>query len=187
MARKHEQDHDNASDEWCTQAEVLDPIYEHFGPIGLDPFGHPSSLVKAERYVMLPKYRGARNDHNPPWRKGLLIFGDGLENSWDGQGLVFANGPFSKLRSDREYKSWAQKGAREGDEAILLVPVRTGSDWWQHFISPADVILFWRGRMHFHGAPHSATFHTALVYWGDRPQLMAKAFGEHHWRVEHGR
>lgn len=178
MARKHEQDHENASDEWCTQVEVLDPIYEHFGPIGLDPFGHPDSKVVADTTIMLPKYSDAA-------RKGV-IFGDGLEFSWDDLGLVFANGPFSKLRTDRDYTSWAEKGAKEGDEAILLVPARTGSDWWQRFIAPADVILFWRGRMHFHGAPHSATFHTALVYWGNRPELMAKAYGPRHWRVEHG-
>ncbi len=182
MARKHEQDHENASDEWCTQAEVLDPIYEHFGGIGLDPFANPNSLVVAEKFVMLPE---VADRIEPQHRAFNIHIGDGLEYPWDGHGLVFANGPFSKLRSDRDYMSWAQKGAQEGDEAILLVPARTGSDWWQRFIAPADVILFWRGRMHFDGAPHSATFHTALVYWGERPELMGKAYAPRHWRVEH--
>ena len=188
MTRKHEQDFENASDDWCTQAEVLDPIYEHFGPIGLDPFGHPDSKVVAEKIVMLPKYEACRFDAVQRGDTAVarrIRIDDGLEYNWDGHGLVYANGPFSQLRTDRDYMSWAEKGAKEGDEVILLVPVRTGSDWWQRFIAPADVILFWRGRMHFDGAPHSATFHTALVYWGDRPELMGKAYGPRHWRVEH--
>jgi hypothetical protein len=173
------------NDEVCTPIEIMGPIYEHFGPVGLDPFGHPRSAVKAQHYFMLPKYAGEQK----VWHDALperVTFDDAMEQDWDGHGLVFANGPFSKLRTDRPFLSWAEKAAKlgGGDETILLVPCRTGSEWWQRFIVPADVILFWRGRIKFDGEKDSAAFHAALVYWGTRPELMDKAFPRH-WRIQH--
>lgn len=188
-------------DEVRTPPCVLDPIYEHFGPIGLDPFYHPEGLVVAERYISLEVPRALPDDVIAVDREGYLVgtgrdadatdyqriiqIGDGMTDSWDGHGLVFANGPWSKLRCDRpkEFTSWAQKGAQEGDEVILLVPSRTGSEMWQRFVTPADVILFWRGRMKFWEEKDAAPFHVALVYWGHRPELMEKAYGNRHWRV----
>lgn len=163
-----------------TPARVLDPIYEHFGPIGLDPYAHPRGIVVAQNYFFLPEYMPEVPDDLP----GIAYATDGHKECWDGFGLVFANGPWSELRDDRAHTSWAEKGGKEGDEVILLVPCRTGSEWWQRYVAPADVILFWRGRMKFHEERDAAPFHVALVYWGPRPELMPKAFGERHWRVE---
>ena len=168
---KNENEH-SGNDTWGTPPEVLEPIYEHLGPIGLDPFGHPDAPVKAEHYFMLDKYRSAA-------RGGGLVFGDEdslLSIDWDNHGLVFANGPFSDVAP------WAYKGATQGDEVVLLVPVRTGANWWQRHIAPADVILFWKGRLKFVGAKDQAPFHCALVYWGARPEKFLEAFPGH-WYV----
>lgn len=175
---KNENEH-SGNDTWGTPPEVLEPIYEHLGPIGLDPFGHPQSLVRADNYFMLQRY----SPFAPPNAKACRIFYGAedhlLAKSWDGYGLVFANGPFSDVAP------WAWKGARQGDEVILLVPVRTGATWWQRDIAPADVILFWKGRLKFVGAKYTAPFHCALVYWGERRDLFLVAFPGH-WYVTNG-
>lgn len=175
------QEHEyTGNDTWGTPPEVLEPIYEHLGPIGLDPFGHPNALVKARRYFMLQQYQAQLADTFVG--RNQCVFNDEdslLDLRWDGYGLVFANGPFSDVAP------WAWKGAREGDEVILLVPVRTGSDWWQSNIAPADVILFWKGRLKFVGATDSAPFHCALVYWGERREKFLQAFPGH-WYVRNG-
>ena len=174
---KNENEH-AGNDNWGTPAAVLEPIYEHLGPIGLDPFGHPESPVTADRYFMLNKYLG------DSWFVGQTHYGklgigdedELLAKNWDGHGLVFANGPFSDVAP------WAYKGATQGDEVILLVPVRTGSNWWQRHIAPADVVLFWKGRLKFVGAKDQAPFHCALIYWGERREKFLEAFPGH-WYV----
>ena len=144
------------SNDWGTPDEVLQPLQEHFEGIGLDPCANPNALLEARRNITLPE--------------------DGLLADWSGHGLVYINPPFSKI------KPWVEKAASEGDEVILLLPARTGSVWWQTYVAPADVILFWRGRLTFYGAKDIAPFHCALVYWGVRPELFLKAFPGH-WYV----
>jgi len=160
----NENQYNASSDTWGTPPAVLEPIYEHFGEIGLDPCaaGLEPEPVKAELYY------GPRHARR-----------DGLIYPWDSHELVYVNPPFSYVAP------WVEKAAKEGDEVILLVPCRTGSVWWQTWVAPADVILFWNGRLTFVGAKHTAPFHCALIYWGTRPELFLKAFPGH-WYVRNG-
>ena len=169
------------SNTWGTPDEVLNPIYEHFGDIGLDPCGSYDRRLCALHTVVpydgpgVPQTEWAHLRAMDGNRPGGYM-GDGLAYSWDNYGLVFVNPPFNNAGK------WAEKAAKEGDEVILLLPVRTGSKWWQTFVAPADVILFWRGRLTFVGAKDIAPFHCALIYWGERPELFLKAFPGH-WYV----
>lgn len=162
----HENQYAAPNDQWCTPPEVLEPIYEHFGEIGLDPCSdtrEPHTVWAKQHY----------------WRRWNRGGDNGLSESWDNHGLVYVNPPFSNVAP------WAEKAAKEGDEVILLVPCRTGAVWWQTWVAPADVILFWKGRLTFVGAKNTAPFHCALVYWGTRPELLLKAFPGH-WYVRNG-
>lgn len=144
-----------APDNWGTPDEVLEPIYQHFGEIGLDPCAEPTlpRRVKARGYI-----------HDPE---------DGVEASWLDQGLVFVNPPYS------DCARWTWKAARDGDEVIVLLPVRTSAKWWRRSVWPADVILFYGKRLKFVGAKYTAPFHSALIYWGSRPELFLTAFPDH--------
>lgn len=166
------------NDSWCTPPEVLDPIYEHFGGIGLDPFADPGGVVEAKTYITLHGEAMAERVTDLGCA-GHIIHGNALDHNWQNRGLVFGNGPFSIC------KEWVPKAYREaqaGAEVILLLPVRTGALYWQDFVSRADAIIFWRGRMKFIGAKHPAPFHCALVYWGKRVETFAQAYPDH-WIV----
>lgn len=158
-------------DTWGTPEAVLDPIYKHFGQIGLDPCANPERFLDAKLHCVevLPG--------DTP--EGAAVNADGLTTHWDGHGLVYINPPYFDIAP------WAHKAATEGDEVISLLPARTGSKWFQRWIVPADVLLFWKGRIKFHGATHIAPFHMTLSYWGPRPELFLEAFPGH-WYIREG-
>jgi hypothetical protein len=147
-----------APDEWGTPAEILDPIYKHFGRIGLDPCGNQSRLLQADRTVLLPD--------------------DGILADWNERGLVFVNPPYSNC-ARWMWKATQSPAEGGGDEIVALLPVRTSAGWWKQYIWPADVILFYGKRVKYHGAKYTAPFHSALVYWGDRTDLFLQAFPGH--------
>ncbi len=176
------------NDSWCTPAEVLDPIYEHFGGIGLDPFGDPSGIVCAANYFTVHDAdAGYAYASRAACEQGVVVNceiddGGSLMRSWANRGLVFANGPFSIC------KDWVPKAYQEaqaGVELILLLPVRTGSNYWQSYVSRADAIIFWKGRLKFLGAKYIAPFHCALIYYGPRVETFAAAYPGH-WLVTRG-
>lgn len=148
---------------WCTPPEILDRVRK-IGPIGLDPCGNAQSIVGAK-----VEWRG------PPGK-------DGLRESWAGYGLVYVNSPYG-----RGIKRWVAKcaiEALEGVEIIALLPARTDPRWWhESVVGRASTICFWRGRLTFLGAPHGAPFPSAIVYYGDRPQMFKEAFAGAGWIV----
>lgn len=153
-------------DTHCTPRYLLDPIETQLGPIGLDPCSHPRSVVNSELAVMLPVYKfGAHPDVIATYAKGakVILFGDGFARRWDGDGLVFCNPPYSEL--DR----WLWKAAWDGDEALLLVPVRTGNvGWAPAFTADIECRL---ARVTHEGLKTHAAFHQALLYWGPARRL----------------
>lgn len=187
---------DTESDSVCTPREVLEPLYEHFGYIALDPYSHPHSIVKAQTYIELPKYNTfsfPRPEPQDPrdvyaaddWarhyfgRKGMTTYGDGNAIAWPLKGLVFGNGPFSDLdpqliKMDTE--------AKRGVEIVGLFPSRTSHTAVQRYVSRATSVVFWKGRVRFVWQKDSAPFHVMLPYWGKRPELFAKCFPKM-WRV----
>ena len=126
----------------------FDNIVDAFGPIDLDPCGHPSSPVEAQRRIILPTC--------------------GLATSWAGSRLVFVNPPYSALSvwMNRTQDAWE---AGEADTIVMLVPARTDYEVYQKRISRDAETLFLAGRMRFdtpQGLANAVPFSLMLVVWG---------------------
>jgi len=171
---KSEHQH-NLNDHWCTPAEVYDPIVEHWGGIGLDPFSNPDSQIPADNKwseLSRPKkgYRGTA------W--GI----DSFEHAWSGWGLVFLNGPFSQA------EAWLKKGLEEADELIFLCKANMNARYLHRWVRPlVDTLAFWDHRMQFLGAPWTASFHVMLGYRGPNPDRFENAFADRAWVMHQGK
>ncbi len=144
--------------DWNTP-EIIKSVVECFNlgrPVGLDPCSNPNSIIKALRNMSLEK-----GD-------------DGLNASWQDYGLVYVNPPYGRAIGPWIDKC-AREGAKGGAEIIALVPARVDTRWFQKCWE-AQAICFWRGRLKFLGADQSATFPSALVYWGPRKEGFKHLF-----------
>jgi site-specific DNA-methyltransferase (adenine-specific) len=86
---------------------------------------------------------------------------DGLTQSW-ADARVWCNPPYGRSIGD-----WTSKASAEASRAafiVMLVPARTDTRWWHDAIGSARV-EYLRGRLRFKGAPASAPFPSALLYW----------------------
>lgn len=154
---------------WTSPAVVLDRV-RCIAPIDLDPCGNENDRVGARESWWGLKHVGPH---------GVC----GLTTRWlrPGRGLIYVNPPFGRAIAE-----WVGKAAHEGDagaEIVMLVPARTDTGWWhEHIAGVARARCFWKGRMRFGNAPdgkgsgESATFPTALVYYGNRPYAFGAAF-----------
>ena len=148
--------------DWNTPLNLLERV-RAFDSIGLDPCGNAGSIVQARI----------------EWR--LERDGDSLPKPWGNLGLVYVNPPYGP-----EITPFAQKMVEEGakgTEIIALLPARVDPVWWQKWITQADAVCFWRGRLKFLGAPSSAPFPSAVAYWGPRRDRFRAIFGEVGWVV----
>lgn len=144
----------SANDGWNTPPEVLEHVRRMVGKIGLDPCSNASSVV------------GARTSWD--------VHADGLPRPWAGHGSVFVNPPYSDALP--HWIAKCRNEAAEGVEILALVPARTDTGWFRNVLSsPAEVCL-WRGRIRFLGAPHPATFPSAMIYWGPRGDAFRTVF-----------
>jgi hypothetical protein len=148
------------SDEWCTPENVLERV-RAFAPIEFDPCSNSQSIV------------GAR------WTNAVISTNfnpDGLTLDWlaaaTGDGLIYCNPPYSKIS---DWISKCDEEALKGCEIIALVPARVDTRWFSKCWM-ATAICFWRGRLKFLGAPSSAPFPSALVYWGEREGKFCDVF-----------
>lgn len=146
------------SDEWWTPREVIARVLQAFPSIDLDPCSNPGPA------------------RNVPAMRHHDITDSGLEYTW--QGRVFVNPPYGDA-----LEHWAAKVAMEAPnltEAIVLVPARTETRWWH--VIPANVVCFFKGRLHFRngvtGQTGPATFPSAALYVGDSPERFARAFAD---------
>jgi hypothetical protein len=171
----------STGDEHGTPDFVLEAVTKTLGPIGLDPCGHPKSLVEARRKIRLPKYWDEDGANSIDLVNRNFEFGDGEMTEWGGNGLVFCNGPFSELHwwcwKSAELNIYNDAGKPTGDESVLLLPVRTTHSAWQKAIFGLHhAIIFAAHRWKFHLAPTTAPFHTALAYRGYRPAKFVEGF-----------
>ncbi len=144
---------------WNTPVEIVAKVEEMFGVIDLDP---------------------ASNDRlhpNVPARVHYTEDEDGLVQLWNGR--VFLNPPYGEAIGQ-----WTEKLVREYkagniEEAIVLVPGRTDTQWFQDNLSDyprCDV----RGRLRFirpecdkeKGAP----FPSVIIYLGERIDTFIEKF-----------
>ena len=87
---------------------------------------------------------------------------------------MFLNPPYG-----RELGHWIEKAcesAQEGATVVCLLPARTDTRWFHRFALPfASELRFFRGRIRFAGATHSAPFPSVLVVF--RPSQTRRAPG----------
>jgi len=187
----------SAADDFLTP-HIIAEAFGEMGGVGLDPATNWYSQVVAERYFMTrTNFETVRPEWSKIDRDGVIKVvgdpsveeGDRFESPWAGFGLVFCNGPYSRV------SAWSCK-AKEADECVLLLPVMTSEGWWHRDVvgkDPATAILFWEGRLSFleydpvlkcvRKAKHNARFASALAYWGPRPALFADVFTGCGWCV----
>lgn len=144
------------SDEWRTPRHIIEMVTELFGTIDLDP---------------------ASNSDGDPWVPAMTHFTksqDGLAQPW--RGRVFVNPPWSVQAHPT---AWVRKLIAEVDagnvqEAILLVPSRTNTEWTA--LLNAYLRCHVRGRLHFNDGPGASAFATALFYVGPQGHRFADVF-----------
>jgi DNA-binding XRE family transcriptional regulator len=131
-----------------TPPHLLDMVVEAFGPVSIDPAGHPNSFVDADIT--------------------LTEFEDGLTTRWTGRS-AFVNPPFSDLTRwmRRCAEAWANE---EVKQIVALFPARTETGVFREQIfGVADVFLLPR-RLAFHDDTRAkldpAPFALMLCVWG---------------------
>jgi phage N-6-adenine-methyltransferase len=158
-------------DTWRTPPAVLDLVRKvGCGNIGLDPCTDAANPTDALDFVCPPA--------------------DGLSVPWLGHGLVFVNPPYSSATR------WIAKCADEmshappnpdEDQIIALVPARVDTRWWHASAVTACAVCFWKGRIKFlrpdGEKAQSATFPSAVLYWGLSPVRFKFHFQSFGWVV----
>ena len=95
---------------------------------------------------------------------------DALTRNW-GKGNVFCNPPYGRVL--RDWMKKALDASRQGATVVMLVPARTGTQWFQEVAMPhGSEIRFLRGRLKFGGSEHPAPFDCILVVF--RPEDSRK-------------
>lgn len=135
-------------DKWITPQPLFDKLNEEFH-FTLDP-------------CCLPHTRKCENFYTPKE--------DGLKQKWFGS--VFCNPPYGK-----EIRKWISKCFYESfhcDVVVMLIPVRSDTEYWQTFIMKAAEVRFLRHRVKFHetlavsGGP--APFGSCIVVFRKGPK-----------------
>ena len=97
---------------------------------------------------------------------------DGLAQDWSG--TVYVNPPYQRYVIDE----WAEKihdeATRPGgpDLILALLPARMSADWWNDYVSPADVLFVFTSRLRFGGADNDGGFASVLAAYGDVPPQL---------------
>jgi hypothetical protein len=143
--------------DWNTPQRIIDVVRDVAGgDIGCDPCSNEGSKVGAR-----VEYRLDRNQN-------------GLELPWSS--LTYVNPPYG-----REIGQWTRRclevAKHDGVEVVALVPARVDARWFRDCWEAA-AICFVYGRLRFLGAPASAPFPSALVYWGTWRNRFACAVNE---------
>jgi hypothetical protein len=150
-----------ARNDWQTPELVLERV-RRVAPIGLDPCTVRSNPTGAE-YIRTPSC-------DP----------DGLRTNWtEFNGLVYVNPPYIRTWYDKILKELFNQV-----HIIALIMAKPGAHWFQELIEPCHVVLFWKGRLTFVGAPNSAPFDSAVLYHGPHPDRFRSAFSGCGWMVK---
>jgi site-specific DNA-methyltransferase (adenine-specific) len=128
-------------DLWATPEEIFEALNDEFN-FTLDPCC-TKETNKCD-YYFTP-------DHN------------GLKQTWEGE-RVFCNPPYSRGNIDK----WMEKCCNESSHALVvaLIPVSSSAKWWHRWVLNRAEIRFYRGRIKFEGAPHTAPFSSAIAIYG---------------------
>jgi phage N-6-adenine-methyltransferase len=85
---------------------------------------------------------------------------DGLSMEWSG--VCWMNPPYGRdigVWLKKAYESTISNNAT----VVCLIPARTDTAWWHHYVMKANEIRFIRGRLKFGDAENSAPFPSAII------------------------
>lgn len=103
----------------------------------------------------------AANAHNTKCRHYISVKEDALTCSWGMNERIWLNPPYGRKLSE-----WVIKARRESfnnNIVVMLIPARTDTSYWHHYVAEAAEIRFLKGRLKFVGAEASAPFPSAIV------------------------
>jgi phage N-6-adenine-methyltransferase len=141
----------SASDAWATPPEIIDRVVRVLGTIDLDPAADTARTVPADHY-----YQREDDALRLPWGS--------IANPW----AIFLNPPYGRVLPRFLSHFTAEYRTGHIREAILLLPARTDTAWFQ-YIWDMDALCFLRGRLKFGGALNGAPFPSCLAYAGEKP------------------
>jgi len=141
------------NDDWSSPAWVVQAAEKMMGAIDLDP---ASPTIDGPIPASL-RYTKETN---------------GLIQDWNGR--VFLNPPYG-----REIGIWVKKAIQEYDagrmsEAIILLPARTDTKWFDVISSFPWCAV--RGRIKFGNLHNPAPFPSAIIYMGERVERFTRMF-----------
>jgi site-specific DNA-methyltransferase (adenine-specific) len=128
------------SDSWATPQSLYDELNAEFG-FTLDP---------------------CADDENHKCEKYYTKEQDGLKQDWSGE-RVFCNPPYGK-----EVKLWVQKCFEEVycgscELAVMLLNVRTDTQWFHGYIYNRAEVRFLKGRLSFGDGENRAPFPSMIA------------------------
>jgi len=128
----------------------------HFGKLDNNEIETPDNVLKAIRDEF-----GQFFDPCPFVGKGKRPEFDGTTIEW--KQVNYVNPPYDKI------EPWCVKAideTRRGKTVLMLVPVRTGTRYWQRYVFPyADQIRFLTGKIIFKGYTTPSPHHLALIIY----------------------
>jgi phage N-6-adenine-methyltransferase len=142
MARLDKQ-FESAKTEWETPMDLFGPLDAEFG-FTLDV---------------------AADANNTKCKKHFSVTDDGLSQEWSG--VCWCNPPYG-----RDMYKWVRKAASEADRgvtSVLLIPVRSNTQWWHDYCIPKAEVRFVKGRPKFGGATEGLPWPLAIVIF--RPNV----------------
>ena len=105
----------------------------------------------------------AASDENAKCERYYTKEDNALEQRWPG--VVWCNPPYGREISDFVKKASEEILWSDTELIIMLVPCRTDTKWWQQYAMKADEIMLIGRRLKFVGAPTSAPFPSALLFF----------------------
>ncbi len=147
-------EHSSQSDEWYSPGHIVERARLVMGGIDLDP----ASSAAANATIQAARFYTSDQD--------------GLLQPWAGR--VWLNPPYSTVAS---WTAQLMRAYIDGaiDQAVLLVPARTDTRWFDPlYVYPH---CFIRGRLRFGGAKSGAPFPSAVVYLGPHVARFVDVFG----------
>lgn len=172
-----------------TPADIIARARAVMNGIELDPASSAEAnlVVKADRYYYdyytydEEAPNGSRGGLTQDWRARSLWLNPPFSiDKRDEAGNIILNGKNQPIR-ERVIAQWVLRWSkavafREVEHAMLLVPARTDTSWFQPLLGQA--MCFVSGRLKFSDAENSAPFPTAIVYSGPNTDLFYTLFNE---------
>jgi site-specific DNA-methyltransferase (adenine-specific) len=89
---------------------------------------------------------------------------NGLKQRWNDAATVWMNPPYGKGLCNWMQKAYEE--SRNGCVIVCLVPVRSDTKWWHHWVEGKAQVFYVKGRLRFDGADYPAPFPSAIVIYG---------------------